>query len=114
MRADTEWSGPVFIVGASRSGTAMLQSVLRRNPDVRLAGETHYFDDLRPRVIGKRLADLDATSRDACADYFRALTVRPYGKNGDPAKSVFSREELLARAEELGGCLTICSKPIAN
>ena len=103
MRAEAEWSGPVFIVGASRSGTAMLQSVLRRNPDVRLAGETHYFDDLRPRVIGTRLVDLNAASRAAAVDYFRALTVRPYGKNGDPARSALSREELLARAEELGG-----------
>jgi len=103
MRADTEWSGPVFIVGASRSGTAMLQSVLRRNPDIRLAGETHYFDDLRPRIIGTRLADLDAPDRDASVDYFRALTVRPYGKNGDPTQSTLSREELLARAEALGG-----------
>ena len=103
MRADTKWSGPIFIVGASRSGTAMLQSVLRRNPDVRLTGETHYFDDLRPRVIGKRLADLDPASRYAAVDYFRALSVRPYGRNGDPAKSAFSREELLTRAEELGG-----------
>ena len=38
--------GPVFLVGSSRSGTALLQAILN-NADVHLAGETHYFDDLR-------------------------------------------------------------------
>ena len=42
MHVDVNWSGPVFVVGASRSGTAMLQSILRRNPDVRLAGGTTF------------------------------------------------------------------------
>ena len=105
---------PVFIVGASRSGTAMLQSVLRRNPDVRLAGETHYFDDLRPRVIGTRLADLDAADRDASVDYFRALTVRPYGKNGDPARSSARRARSFWPARSAGRDPRRSSKPIAN
>ena len=99
MGADASWSEPVFITGASRSGTAMVQSILVRNRQVRLAGETHYFDDLRPRVAGR---PLDDAARITCADYFRSLTVRPYGKNGDPAQSWLSREELLDAAGQTG------------
>jgi hypothetical protein len=96
------WQGPLFIVGASRSGTAMLRSVLNRSPDINLAGETHYFDDLRPRVIGKSMRGMTEQERNACADYFRAQTVRPYGAKGDPAQSNLSRETLLAEAELIG------------
>jgi len=102
MSIDTNWKPPLFIVGASRSGTAMLRSILLRNPEISLAGETHYFDDLRPRMIGKSIREMSVDERNACADYFRALTVRPYGKQGDPEQSWLSREELLKTAEEIG------------
>jgi len=97
-----DWKPPLFIVGASRSGTAMLRSILLRNPEISVAGETHYFDDLRPRVAGESIRAMDEAKRNVCADYFRALTVRPYGKQGDPEQSWLSREELLAEAEKIG------------
>jgi hypothetical protein len=102
MNSTDAWQGPLFIVGASRSGTAMLRSVLNRSPDIDLAGETHYFDDLRPRLAGKSLRGMTEAERNACADYFRAQTVRPYGAKGDPAQSKLSRETLLAEAEAIG------------
>jgi hypothetical protein len=102
MTSDGKWQGPLFIVGASRSGTAMLRSILNRSPEINLAGETHYFDDLRPRVVGKSLREMSDQERNACADYFRAQTVRPYGAKGDPEKSKISREDLLAKTALIG------------
>ena len=103
MTADLRWPGPLFVVGPSRSGTTMMQTILNRHPAVALAPETHYFDDLRPRVGGGPLAAMRPEDRDRCLDYFRALASRPYGKGGDPARSPLSRAELLARAEARGG-----------
>lgn len=98
----TQWSAPVFVVGASRSGTAMLRSILMQDGDVSLAGETHYFDDLRLRFKGQKISQMDAGDRDICADYFRAISERPYGKGGDPGDSRFSRDDLLGDAAEIG------------
>jgi hypothetical protein len=103
MTADLRWPGPLFVVGPSRSGTTMMQSVLSSHPRVALAPETHYFDDLRPRTGGGPLAAMTPENRDRCLDYFRALASRPYGKGGDAARSPLSRDELLARANALGG-----------
>jgi hypothetical protein len=114
MRSEMRWKDPVFIVGASRSGTAMLQSILNRNHDVRLAGETHYFDDLRPRVMGKPLDSMDAAERNICANYFRSLTVRPYGKKGDPDQSWLSREDLLDGARDADGVFDAYCKHLAS
>ena len=96
------WSSPVFIVGASRSGTAMMRSILMQDPDIALAGETHYFDDLRVRFQGRTLSSLDDAERASVADYFRAISVAPYGKGGNPEESPFSREELLSEAAAIG------------
>ena len=41
---------PVFVAGPSRSGTALVRSLLNGHPDVHIASETHFFDDLRRRV----------------------------------------------------------------
>jgi hypothetical protein len=102
METEASWRGPLFIVGASRSGTTMLRSILNRSPNISLAGETHYFDDLRPRVIGKKLPEMTEAERNRCLDYFRSQSVRPYGTEGDPEQSPLSRSDLLAAAEELG------------
>ncbi|MEI4233982.1 sulfotransferase family protein [Roseovarius sp. D22-M7] len=96
------WRAPLFIVGASRSGTAMLRSILMQNKIVSLTGETHYFDDLRPRFIGKNLDEIEEGDLEVCCDYFRAQTDRPYGKSGNPENSWLSRKELLATAKKLG------------
>lgn len=81
----------------------MLHSILNNSRRINLAGETHYFDDLRPRVNGKRLHDMSEAKRNFCLDYFRSLDVRPYGMAGDPNQSSLSRHELLKEASNLGG-----------
>ncbi len=93
---------PLFIVGASRSGTAMLRSIIGNHPDVYFPGETHYFDDLRPRMEGKEASGLSEDDQRVCEDYFLALTHRPYGHRGDPNQSKIAREELRAYAQKLG------------
>jgi hypothetical protein len=102
MDLEVNWQSPIFVVGASRSGTAMMRSILMKDPNVSLAGETHYFDDLRPRYFGKRVSEMSQEVRDKCADYFRSISVRPYGMHGNPEESWFSREELLADAAAIG------------
>ena len=103
MITDLRWPGPLFVVGPSRSGTTMMQTVLSRHPQVALALETHYFDDLRPRIGGGPLAAMAPADRERCLDYFRALASRPYGKGGDATRSPLARAELLARAGGFGG-----------
>jgi hypothetical protein len=93
---------PVFVVGASRSGTALLRSALNRHPHVFLTGETHYFDDLRTRLAGRGQPPLSAEEHTTCQDYFLALGHRPYGHAGDPERSGLDRARLTALAEEFG------------
>jgi len=85
----------LFISGPSRSGTAMLRSAMNQSPAIALTGETHYFDDLRTKFLGKARQELSQTEVEACCDYFRVQLVRPYGKGGDPNESWMSREALL-------------------
>jgi hypothetical protein len=94
---------PIFVVGPSRSGTALTRALLNRHPDVSLAGETHYFDDLRVGFQGRERSRLAGDDRRRCEDYFLALSHRPYGHAGAPEAGWMDREELRARAEELGG-----------
>ncbi len=93
---------PIFIVGASRSGTAMMRSVLNNHPDVLISGESHYFDDLRVRMADHTTSALDDEQRTVCEDYFLALDHRPYGHQGDPERSDTKREDLRAMAEHRG------------
>jgi len=74
-----EWAPPLFIMGASRSGTAMLRSILVKNQSISLVGETHYFDDLRPKFAGRTFEKMSNAEIELCCDYFRAQTSRPYG-----------------------------------
>lgn len=47
----------IFIVGYIHTGTSLLKTILRRNPDVwAVAGETHFFQDLG--AIKRRFPDL--------------------------------------------------------
>lgn len=94
---------PIFVVGPSRSGTSLMRSLLNNHAEVHLAGETHYFDDLRVRLgdrAGRRLGEAD---RRTCEDYFLALAHRPYGHGGDPERSRIPRDRLRAEADRLGG-----------
>lgn len=80
----------------------MLRSILNRHRTIGLAGETHYFDDLRERYDDPR-APLDEADGVHCADYFRSLDVRPYGMQGDPGCSSLNRRDIISRAGEAGG-----------
>jgi hypothetical protein len=94
---------PVFVVGASRSGTNLVRAVLNEHPALWISGETHYFDDLRPRLPGDGTARLEGSDRDLCERYFLALSHRAFGQEGDPAESSVSAQDLRSVADELGG-----------
>lgn len=93
----------MFVVGASRSGTALLRSALNRSSGIFLAGETHYFDDLRPRLGPGARERLDEDDRRLCEDYFLALSHRPYGHGGDPDRARLDRSVLREDASRAGG-----------
>lgn len=80
MTAGNEMSGPIFVVGASRSGTELVLALLNRHPEVGVASETHYFDDLRPRVGGGRSV-LTPEQREVTRRYFESLRRGWYGLN---------------------------------
>jgi hypothetical protein len=99
----THSADALFVVGASRSGTALLRSALNQHPAVFLAGETHYFDDLRTRLQARGSAPLGPGEQQQVESYFLALAHRPYGHAGDAAESPLDREKLRAAAASLGG-----------
>lgn len=70
-------SGPIFIVGASRSGTELTRRILNNHSQVGIAAETHYFDDLRPRIGGGQ-AVLDARDREVATTYFTRVGQHSY------------------------------------
>lgn len=39
-------AAPIFVVGAARSGTTLLQSMIGAHPDIALLGELHFFDQI--------------------------------------------------------------------
>ena len=79
-----------------------MQGILRDQGGLAIAPETHYFDDLRPRIADatSKLSDAD---RKRVEDYFLALSHRNYGYGGDPEQSKVGRDSLRARADEYGG-----------
>jgi len=93
---------PVFIVGASRSGTELLRSILNQHPSVCVSTETHYFDDLRSRLRGREKQGLTENEARRCADYFRAVMHRPYGHSGQPENSPLSLPTLRETAAKIG------------
>ena len=96
-------SGEIFVVGASRSGTNLVRALLNAHSTLWISGETHYFDDLRPRLPGNGTEPLAGEDRERCERYFLALSHRAFGQAGDPGESRFDRGELRALAGELGG-----------
>jgi hypothetical protein len=79
-----------------------MRTVLNLHPSIRLAGETHYFDDLRVRFRGRERESLDADGMQMCEDYFLALSHRPYGHGGAVASARLAREELRDEARRCG------------
>lgn len=69
-------AGPIFIMGASRSGTELVRAILNGHSDIYISSETHYFDDLRPRLPAGKLSALD---REHALRYFSALRTYLYG-----------------------------------
>jgi hypothetical protein len=96
-------TGPVFVVGASRSGTNLVRALLNRHHTLWVSAETHYFDDLRPRLPGAGTQRLEGEARDRCEEYFLALEHRPFGQDGDAASSKLDRDDLRFLADQLGG-----------
>jgi Sulfotransferase family len=96
-------SGEIFVVGASRSGTNLVRALLNAHSRLWISAETHYFDDLRPRLPGNGTEPLAGDDRERCERYVLALSHRAFGQAGDPAESRFERDELRALAAELGG-----------
>ena len=103
IRQDVQriWSGPIFIVGPPRSGTELLRTILNRHSSIHVSDETHYFDDLRPRLYRKG-GSVGPEALAAAADALRSRLDRPYGLTGDPERSGLPRETLMAMAGRIG------------
>jgi hypothetical protein len=93
---------PIFVVGASRSGTELMRCTLNQHPSVCISPETHYFDDLRIKLRGKERQALTRTEARKCEDHFLAALHRPYGQGGRPDKATLSREALRETAAKIG------------
>jgi len=96
-------SGEIFVVGASRSGTNLMRALLNAHSTLWISGETHYFDDLRPRLPGSGTEPLAGDDLERCERYFLALSHRAFGQAGEPEASRLDRDELRVLAQELGG-----------
>jgi len=94
---------PVFVVGASRSGTNLVRAILNAHGSLWVSAETHYFDDLRPRLGAGARGPLDAAARAECERYFLSLSHRAYGRRGEPEQARIDAGELGRRAAALGG-----------
>ena len=93
---------PIFIVGPSRSGTGLVRHALNRHSRIWLTGETHYFDDLRPRMKGREESPLRPADATTCEDYFLAIARGRYASSADSRESALGREDLRRRAAEIG------------
>ncbi len=73
---------PLFIIGSARSGTELMVQILNRHPRVMIAAETHYFDDLRPRIWSAAQVSPDSRNRTIAEAYFARLRGGAYGLYG--------------------------------
>lgn len=64
---------PVFIIGSARSGTELMRQILNRHSQVMIGMETHYFDDLHPRVGCAAQGPLDPGNKAMADAYFAML-----------------------------------------
>ena len=93
-------AAPIFVVGASRSGTNLVRALVNAHSGIWMSAETHYFDDLRQRLGRGVLVD---DERELCERYLLALSHLAYGRGGDPARAKIDAGELRALADRLGG-----------
>jgi len=93
----------IFIVGASRSGTNLMRAILNLHSIINITGETHYFDDLRPKLKGKIQRPLAQQTITQVEKYFLSLGHRTYDHGGNPNESLFNVEDLRQIAHEEGG-----------
>jgi Sulfotransferase family len=78
----------------------MLRGSFNKHSDVWVTRETHFFDDIRPRLpIGEPLR---GESAQRCEEYLLRVGHRAYGLESDPNLSRIARDDLRARASELG------------
>jgi hypothetical protein len=81
----------------------LVRSILNGHHQIQLAGETHYFEDLRTKLGPFATQPLSDQRLLQCQDYFLALAHRPYGHHGDPNQSRLDRTQLARMATEIGG-----------
>lgn len=94
---------PIFVVGPSRSGTTLVRRILNGHSAVSIAPETHYFDDLRPRLGERAVTPLQRADQEIVERYFLALGDKAYGQEGDPSRSTIGVADLREEARSLGG-----------
>jgi hypothetical protein len=81
-----------------------MQASIELSKSISIAGETHYFDNLRVSLSNAATKSINEYSdRERIENYFLALTHRPFGHDGDPEKGWMSRAELRNKANEQGG-----------
>lgn len=81
----------------------MLSACVNACTEVQMAEETHYFEDLRPRLQRLEQEKGREEMRRIVENYFLALTQRYYGQGGDPERGWMKRADLRAEADRLGG-----------
>jgi len=81
---------PLFIVGAPRSGTTLLRSILAAGDEVAIPPESHFLGYLYHRYRGRFGAWTAATSREAISDALRDAHFREWQL---PAKFVWEELE---------------------
>jgi hypothetical protein len=81
----------------------MLRAMLNQNAELLIVRETHYFDDLRPRLGEGARHPLGNEDRERCERYFQRLGEGPYGQSPGSAPSVIQLEALRRDADRLGG-----------
>ena len=87
---------PIFIVGPARSGTELVRTILNQHRSVYICAETHWFEDLRPRL--ERLGDRPGALRQAAGE-LTALRHRSYGL-ADATGRAEEIDSLIADAEQ--------------
>ncbi len=60
-------AGPIFVVGAPRTGTTLTRNILNRHPDVHLYNEIHFCERVHDRLNGQ--GELDPAHLDQALDY---------------------------------------------